>query len=309
MNRPARRRHSPRIFTSPPSTLDMNLGSDLAEISEKTGRSLDTWQYVVLEKSSRMDTLAEDGTNPFLAGWTWSASEVGLLTGRQNGKTFTAEARELGGLFSLGEKIVHTNHSLHEARYSMSRLLEAIESSPELDAQVQVVRRRKGEEGILLRNGGVIRYCARRPSSIDAAIDADLLVIDDAFDIPDEWARAAIHGTPFRRPTSPRRQVWYLGSAVHQDMHPKGRVFTAVRNRGLTGKDPALCWIEYSVPGRRDWNGNLEQDLSNPSVVARANPSPRIDFDRIDRMRETLRSEVFEVEICGIGTWPALVPA
>lgn len=306
MNRPARRRHSPRIFTSPPSTLDMNLGSDLAEISEKAGRSLETWQHVVLEKSSRMDTLAEDGTNPFLAGWTWSASEVGLLTGRQNGKTFVAESRVLGGLFTLGEDIAYTVGTWHEARHAFDRLAATIEQAPDLARDTAFSRT---SVSIQTRNGGKVRFCPRRPAAIDVAIDADLLVIDDAQEVPDGWARAAIHGTPFRKPRSPRRQVWYLGSAVHEDMHPKGRVFTAVRNRGLTGTDPDLCWIEYSVPDRRDENGKLEQDLTNPSVVARANPSPRIDFDRLDRMREMVSPEVFEAEICGIGTWPTLVPA
>ncbi|WP_301845899.1 hypothetical protein [Rhodococcus pyridinivorans] len=305
MNRPARRRHNPRIFTSPPSTLDMNLGSDLAEISEKAGWSLDTWQHVVLEKSSRMDTLAEDGTNPLLAGWTWSASEVGLLTGGQNGKTFLAESRVLGGLFTLGEQIVYTARTRHEARHTFDRLAATIEQAPELGRAASISRT---NALITTRNGGLLRFCPRRPAAIDYAIDADLLVIDDAHDIPDEWARAAIHGTPFRRPRSPRRQVWYLGSAVHEDRHPNGRVFTAVRNRGLTGKDPGLCWIEYSVPDRRDENGNLEQDLTDPSVVARANPSPRIDVDYFATMQRVYMPEVFESEICGIGTWPTLEP-
>ncbi|QOH55234.1 hypothetical protein [Rhodococcus rhodochrous] len=306
MNRPTRRRHKPRIFTSPPSTLDMNLGSDLAEISEKAGRPLDTWQHVVLEKSSRMDTLAEDGTNPFLAGWTWSASEVGLLTGAQNGRTFVAEARALGGLLTLRDQVVYTLPSRQTAVLHFRSFCDVLESSAELATQVQGIHYR--ENLIVMRNGGSIRFCPRRSVTIDAAIDADLLVIDDAHDAPDEWARAAVHGTPFRKPQSPRRQVWYVGTAVHQDRHPNGRVFTAVRNRGLTGTDPSLCWIEYSVPDRRDENGDLEQDLTKPSVIARANPSPRIDFDRIASARKMLLPEVFESEICGIGTWPNLDP-
>lgn len=308
MNRPARRRHMPRIFTSPPSNIDMNLGADIAEVSETANRSLDTWQYIVLEKASRINTVADeaDTVGALLSTWTWSAAEVGLLTGRQNGKSYTAEARELAGLYTLRENIVHTAYNLQAARHSMDRMVETIESAPHLARQVQQIHRGRGTEAIVLRNGAEIRYCARGPASLDAAIDADLLVLDDADHLPEVWTNAAVHGTPFRRPTSTRRQVWYVGTAVIDDNDPYGHVFTSVRNRGLTGCDPNLCWIEYSAPDTRDEAGDLTIDTSSPAVIARANPSERIDINRLIDMRNTLTDQAYEAEILGIGNWPNL---
>lgn len=311
MNRPARRRHMPRIFTSPPSNIDMNLGADIAEVSETANRSLDTWQYTVLEKASRINTRAEEGdtVGALLSTWTWSAAEVGLLAGRQNGKSYTVESRELAGLYTLRENIVHTAYNLHAARHAMDRMLETIESAPHLDQQVQQVQRRNGALGIMLRNGAEIRYCTRGPANLDAAIDADLLVLDDANHLPEGWTTAAVHGTPFRRPTSTRRQVWYVGVAVSDDNDPHGHVFTAVRNRGLTGADPNLCWIEYSAPDARDEAGDLVVDPVSPAVIARANPSERIDIQRLIGLRNTLAVRFYEAEILGIGNWPNLDPA
>lgn len=310
MNRTARRRHMPRIFTSPPSNLDMNVGAEMAELTELAGRPLHTWQHTVLEKATRVDEVPVVAGSPtHAAAWTWSANEVGLLTGRRNGKTTLVEARELAGMYTLHEHIVYTALNGQAARFRMDCLLQVIDSSPHLSRYVEKVNRTRGAEGILLKTGGAIRFCARGPASIDAAIDADLLVIDDAYHVPDSWAAGVVHGTAFRRPTSRRRQVWYVGTAVDHKVHPQGRVFTAVRNRGLSGTDTDLCWIEYSAPDTRDENGKLLVGTTDPAVIARANPSERLDLARVARRARVLTPSAYEAEHLAIGNWPDLAAA
>lgn len=307
MNRTARRRHMPRIFTAPPSTLDMNVGAEMAELTELAGRPLDTWQHTVLEKATRVDEAPVIAGSPtHAAAWTWSAGEVGLLTAQANGKTTLVEARELAGMYTLHEHIVYTAYNRAAARHRMDCLLQVIQSSPHLSRYVEKINRANGAEGILLKTGGAIRFCARGPASIDAAIDADLLVIDDAYHVPDAWAGAAVHGTAFRQPTSPRRQIWYVGTAVDHKVHHQGRVFTKIRNRGLTGTEPDLAWIEYSAPDDRDENGELLVDTTDPAVMARANPSERLPDGWAAKELLQLTPREFEVQHLGIGYWPDL---
>ena len=64
------------------------------------GLFLDDWQQFVLRHA-----LGER------ADGKWAAQTVGLTVGRQNGKGSILEARELAGLFLLGEQlIIHTAH-------------------------------------------------------------------------------------------------------------------------------------------------------------------------------------------------------
>ena len=42
-------------------------------------------------------------------------------------------------------------------------------------------------------------------------------------------------------------QLWYTGSAVDQEMHDHGVVWTRVRERGIAGDDEALAYFEWSL--------------------------------------------------------------
>jgi hypothetical protein len=76
----------------------------------------------------RGSVFALDGALGVRADGKWSAFEVGLVVSRQNGKGGILEARELLGLFELGERlIVHSAHQFDtsmEAFLRMEQLLE-----------------------------------------------------------------------------------------------------------------------------------------------------------------------------------------
>ncbi len=105
------------------------------ELAADAGLRLDASQQLVLQ-----DALGErpDGK--------WAAFEVGVEMPPQNGKGGIIEARELAGLFLLGERlIVHTAHEFPTALEAFRRVLELIESTPDLDSRVWRVSRSHGE--------------------------------------------------------------------------------------------------------------------------------------------------------------------
>src|SRR5271154_6629252 len=73
-------------------------GPEAIELAASAGLILDDWQQYILTNWLGETT---DGR--------WSASTIGLMVSRQNGKGALLEARELAGLFLLEEPvIIHT---------------------------------------------------------------------------------------------------------------------------------------------------------------------------------------------------------
>src|SRR5260370_15108121 len=95
----------------------------------------------------------------------WAAFEVGLIVSRQNGKGAILEARELAGLFILGEQlIIHTPHEFKTCNEAFRPLLMLIEKCPDLDHRLSPVRTSHGEEGIELTTGQRQPFLARSPA-------------------------------------------------------------------------------------------------------------------------------------------------
>ena len=131
---------------------------------------LDDWQAWVLEMS-----LAEqdDGLH--------SAFEVGVEVGRQNGKGSIMEARQLAGLFLLGEQLqVHTAHEFRTTFEHFLRITRLIESAPALDKKVMRIRRGAGEQAVELKSGERLRFIARS-SGGGRGFSGDTVYLDEAF--------------------------------------------------------------------------------------------------------------------------------
>jgi hypothetical protein len=133
--------------------------------------SLDPEQELVLEGSLG---IREDGK--------WQTREVGINVPRQNGKGEVLIARELFGLFVLGEMlIIHTAHEFKTSAQHFNRIEEIVRECPELHSKVKrnpsgrVVgyRYSHGEESIELQSGrrsssrpAPSRVCVVSPGSI-----------------------------------------------------------------------------------------------------------------------------------------------
>jgi len=190
---------TPRFQSVP--AYEATTGAEAIELAALAGLNLDPWQQLVLTEA-----LGER------ADGKWAAFEVGVVVPRQNGKGGILEARELAGLFLLGERfIVHSAHQFDTSLEAFMRLLHLIEGTPELEKNVKKVSRSHGEEGIELKTGQRIRF-RTRTSNGGRGFTGDCLILDEAMSLP-VTAHGALLPTLSARPNP---QVWYLGSSVDQ---------------------------------------------------------------------------------------------
>jgi len=283
-------RQTPRVCSVPPYV--SSAGREAVELAALAGLDLDEWQAFVLERA-----LGER------ADGRWAAFEVGVLVPRQNGKGGILEARELAGLYLLGERLlIHSAHQFDTSLEAFRRLLGLIESSPDLERRVRRVSRSHGEEGIELRGGQRIRFRTRTKGG-GRGFSGDCLILDEAMILP-ETAHGALLPTLAARPNS---QVWYTGSAVDRWVHEHGVVLARVRQRGLAGGDPSLAWFEWSLdaaePGAVD-----ERAAADPATWAQANPGLgiRISLEHVANELRSMDPRTFAVERLGVGDWPSV---
>jgi len=287
----------PRVLHVPPGV--SSAGQEAVDLAAMAGLVLDPWQAFVLEHS-----LAErpDGK--------WAAFEVGLNVPRQNGKGSILEARELAGLFLLGERlIIHSAHQFDTSLEAFRRLLSLVEDTPELRRRVKRVSRAHGEEGIELTNGQRVRFRTRTKGG-GRGFTGDCLILDEAMILP-ESAHGALLPTLSARPNP---QVWYAGSAVDQQVHHDGLVWARVRERGIAGEDGALAYFEWSHDhGAGPPNPSMVplEIAADPEAWRNANPSlgTRISEEHVQHERQAMDPRTFAVERLGIGDWPDTDPA
>jgi hypothetical protein len=282
----------PRILYAP--DYRSSAGAEAIELAALAGLILDPWEALVLEQA-----LGEgyDGR--------WAAAEVGLCVPRQNGKNAVLEARELAGLYLLGERlIIHSAQHFKTAKEHFLRLLSLIESTPELEQRVRKVIRTHGEEGIELRDGKRILFFARTKSA-GRGFTAPCVVYDEAMFL----AETAVGALTFTQAAVPNRQRWYAGSAVDQFVHPDGLVFARVRERALRGDDPRLAYFEWSLDAETPVQVNDEL-AGDEEAWAASNPGIdiRITREAIADEHRTVDRRTFAVERLGVGDWPDTSP-
>jgi hypothetical protein len=255
-----------------------------------TGLELDPWQELVLAGS-----LGEK------ADGKWAAREVGCVVPRQNGKNSILEARELAGLFLLGERlIIHSAHQFDTSVEQFRRLLFLVEEDSQFKKRVAKISRAHGAEGITLKNGQRITFRTRTRGG-GRGFSCDCLVLDEAMILP-ESAHGALMPTLSARPNP---QIWYTGSAVDQEIHEDGIVFARVRERGTAGNDPGLAYFEWSVEGDSPEEVGKER-ATDPEAWAEANPGLgiRISAEHVALEQRSMDPRTFAVERLGVGDWP-----
>jgi hypothetical protein len=288
-----RGRQRPRICHAPEYV--SSTGPEAIELSALAGLELDEWQQYVLTRAL--------GERP---DGKWAAQTVGLAVPRQNGKGSILEARELVGLFLLGERLInHTAHQQKTATNHYKRLLELIQSVPEFDRRVMNAPKGKGSEAIELRGGQTI-FFATRSGGGGRGLTADLQVYDEAMYLS-EQDRGSLAPTMAARSIEGNIQTWYAGSAVdEEDPAQDGVPFAQVRESGIA-KAKGVAYFEWSVEG--DDPDAVPADVrADPEAWAQANPGMgiRIAGDWIDHERTVeLGARTFAVERLGVGAWPA----
>ncbi|WP_406420032.1 terminase [Streptomyces sp. NBC_00842] len=283
------------MFTAPSYT--SSAGQEAVELAAHAGLMLDNWQQFALHVGL--------GERPDGA---WSAFEVAVNVARQNGKGGIIEARELAGLFLLGEKLIL--HSAHEFKTSIEafrRIVALVTNTDSLRKRVKAIRRTTGEEAIELLTGQRLRFLARSGGSGRGftgncnILDEDMILGDDAMGalMP---TMAAVKDP----------QVWYFGSA---GIGSPSVQLARLRRRALTAMergepDPSLAYMEWSIdphvdeclPGCTD-----HDDPRSPLSVAKANPALgyRLTLEHTERERLTMSTEIFARERLGVGAYPS----
>ncbi|MEU4348298.1 terminase [Streptomyces sp. NPDC023838] len=285
----------PRIFTAP--SYSSSAGQEAVELSAMAGLILDDWQKYALHVGL--------GERP---DGSWSAFEVAINVARQNGKGGIIEARELAGLFLLGEKLIL--HSAHEFKTSVEafrRIVALITNTDSLRKRVKAVRRTTGEEAVELLTGQRLRFLARSGGSGRGftgncnILDEDMILGDDAMGalMP---TMAAVQDP----------QVWYFGSA---GIGSPSVQLARLRRRALAAMesgqpDPSLAYLEWSIdPHVRECAPDCtdHDDPRSPLSVAKANPALgyRLTLEHTERERLTMSEEIFNRERLGVGDYPS----
>lgn len=285
----------PRLFTAPPYAT--SAGQEAIELAAHAGLILDEWQQNALRIGL--------GEHP---DGSWAAFEVAVNVPRQNGKGGIIEARELAGLFLLGERLIL--HSAHEFKTSIEafrRIVALVTNCDSLRKRVKAIRRTTGEEAIELLNGQRLRFLARSGGSGRGftgncnILDEDMILGDDAMGalMP---TMAAVKDP----------QVWYFGSA---GIGTPSQQLARLRRRALLAlergePDPSLAYMEWSIdPHVRECPPDCtdHDDPLSPLSVAKANPALgyRLTLEHTERERLTMSDEIFARERLGVGDYPS----
>jgi phage terminase large subunit-like protein len=249
----------------------LSRGPDAARLAKAGGLELDPWQRLALDAG-----MGEQ------ADGQWAASEVDVLTSRQNGKNGIVEPREEYGAVVLGESIIHTAHLFKTTRESYNRLLSLILADPDVAAELthQVASPASGYE-MQFRSGGRVQFIARSRTS-GRGLSGDVLVLDEAQDLDDDDLAALL-------PTisaSSNPQTWYLGSAPW----PHSSVWHRRRKSGRDGVGRRRFFCEFSA--------DPNADLDDPAALAQANPGLgyRLSLEAVAAERSSMSDETFARE-------------
>lgn len=240
---------------------------------------LDDWQQWVLEESLR-----EQRDN------RWSAFRVGVIVGRQNGKGSILEARQLAGLFLLGESLqVHTAHEFKTAFEHFLRVVNLVEANPDLSRQVARIRRGAGEQAVELKTGERLRFLARSSGS-GRGMSGDAVYLDEGFALTPAMMGALLPTLSAR----PNPQLWITSSAPLSS----SSVLHDLRRQGIDGNDDRLFFAE--------WGNDPGVDPDDWKAVARANPAlgNRITADFVRAERAAMPLEEYLRERLGVPTPP-----
>ena len=265
--------------------------------------TLDPEQELVLASSLGV---REDGR--------WQTREVGVNMPRQNGKGEILIARELFGLFELGERLViHTAHEFKTSAEHFNRLEAVIRDCLDLHTQVKRAfsgrivgyRYSHGEESIELQSGARVEFKTRTKSGMRGFAGVDLLVLDEAMIISEAAHSAAM---PIIRASKAERgpQLWYAGSAVDQETQEHGIVWTRVRERGIAGEDLALAYFEWSLDAEHpdDVSDEIALDKDLWRRVNFAIERGRVTEEHMEWERRAMSFRGFVVELLGVGDYP-----
>lgn len=246
----------------------------------------------------------------------WQAFEIGMNAPRQNGKNEVLIARELFGIYELGEmSMVHSAHEFKTSAKHFARTEQIIRANPDLLARIARsplgerrligFRYSHGDEKIELDNGATIEFRTRTKSGMKGFDDVAVLVLDEA-QVLSEWAHGAMVPT-LRASTAERGpQLIYSGNAADKDRDDHAIVWARVRERGIAGADEDLVYFEYSLDFESpdEVPDEVLSDVESWRLVNWAMGRGRIRESHMAKELKSLGHRQFCVELLGVGDYP-----
>ena len=166
--------------------------------------------------------------------------DFGICGPRQNLKTGFLKMAALGWMFITEQRlVVWSAHEFSTAQEAFRDMCILLEDSPDLDREIKQIHRGNGEEAIELTGDRRLKFRARTLKG-GRGLTGDKIVLDEAMYLRPTHMGAIV---PTLRAV-PDPQLVLAGSAGMPDSH----VWRGYRDRGRTGGDPALGWLEYCDP-------------------------------------------------------------
>ncbi len=208
-------------------------GADASSLFKCYRHPLDPWQEHVIK-----DWLGRDENDKLVA------TICGVSIPRQNGKNELLAVRELYGIVTTGEKILHTAQQVSTAREAFDRLVGFFRDGvhKELADMVETIRKGNGQEEIVLKNGGRVKFTSRSNTS-NLGFSVDVVVYDEAQALTDEQFNT-MKPTLSASPNDTRQEI-FIGTPPTSSMH--GEVFSRYRQQAIEQTNPHLAWHEWSV--------------------------------------------------------------
>jgi len=227
-----------------------SLGHDVIDLARDCGVELMPWQQHVLIEAHRIKPNGK-----------WAHRTAGVTAPRQNGKSALMRFVALAHLFLWDStRVISMAQNRSLALDHFKQAIDFIEQVPAMAGRLKRVNRTNGQEALEIykEDGRVAKW-----EIVAATMEgprgrtADLLWIDELREIGEPAFKAA---TPVTR-ARPNAQTWVTSNAG--DAHSV--VLNQLRERALTGLDPATGWWEWSAPT----DDPLDVDgwyISNPAL-------------------------------------------
>jgi phage terminase large subunit-like protein len=284
--KPKQTRHGavrPRLENKP--LKGITRGGEVAQLAEDIGLPLLPWQKYVLD-----DMLMIDKNKMF------KRKSNLVICARQNGKTHLARMRVLGGLFLFNER----NHIILSSARAMAlttfrEIVDAIENSPVLKAQLKQVKYTNGAESIILKSGARLDVKAATRDSARGAT-ADFLFMDELREI-DELAYSAALPVTRARPNAQILMASNAGDAF-------STVLNDLRERCLSHPPETMGYYEYSAPQFASLTDRKAWAMANPAMgilITEASIAEALTTQSVEQFRtETLSQWIDSLQ----SPWP-----
>jgi len=300
---------TPRIGTPPRRGRPSSLGAKFGEVAAVLGYELHGWQRHAAQVSLTLEARERAAGR---SARRLRSSVVGVVVGRQSGKSAWAECRvwlqclapdlELGHLVGGSVADQHAGWLAQDRASALRQWDEAVERIAYSDYAplIRRVRRQRGDEGVIFENGSTVRVVT--PSRMGARGQSlDLVLTDEALAHPAELL-AALAPTMAQRDGvagSFGAQLVALSTAPIDET--RSGMFVQLREMGrraVADGETSTCWLEWSAePG---------VDIYDPAVWRAACPTldlaGGITSDFLAMQAELLDRETFAAEYLGIGS-------